>query len=118
MISNENGIGREFLENYFKTMVNQFFKILPLRENDDPSLQIYMQSFQSELLGCKELIHALNGDPQFVTLLAILQYLIDTPQCPFKVLRREVFRAISICNKMRAKYAAECDEVSSDEHMG
>lgn len=113
----ENGVGRAFLENYFKAMVNQFFKILPLRENEDPSLKVYMQSFQSELMGCRELVGALNADPQFVSLLAILQYLIDTPECPFKVLRREVFRAISICNKLRAKYAATDSEVSSDEHL-
>ena len=118
MMLEENGIGCEFLANYFKTMVNHFFKILPMRENEDPSLQIYLESFQSELLGCKELIASLNADPQFITLLAILQYLIDTPECPFRSLRREVFRAISICNKMRAKYVTECGEVRHDERLG
>lgn len=117
MIANSD-IDPEFLANYFKTMVNHFFKILPMRENEDPSLQIYLQSFQSELLGCKELIESLDADPQFITLLAILQYLIDTPEVPFRSLRREVFRAISICNKMRAKYVTDCDEVRHDERLG
>jgi len=42
-----------------------------------------------------------------VSLLNILQYLIDNPECSLTVVKREVFRAISICNKLKAKYAVE-----------
>ena len=104
--------------NYFKVMVNHFFKILPLKESGDASLTTYMQSFQGELLGCKELITLLKNDPQFLSLLAILQFLIDTPDCSVVVLRREVFRAISICNKLEARFASMQSEVSKDERLG
>ena len=39
-----------------------------------------------------------------MTLISILQYLIDTPDCPVQDVKREVFRAISICNKLKSRY--------------
>ena len=103
----ENGqvIDREILYNYFRNLVNLFFKILPIREANEESLTTYMQSLQAELLGCKNLVNAINNDASYLTLLAILQYLIDNPDCSVKEVKREVFRAISICNKLKAQYA-------------
>lgn len=95
------------LSGYLRSLVNRFFKILPIREDGESSLDTYMRSLQAELLGCKELILVLNEDPLFVSLLNILQYLIDNPECSVAVVKREVFRAISICNKLKAKYAVE-----------
>lgn len=93
------------LNAYMRSLVNRFFKILPIRESGEDSLGTYMQSLQLELLGCKELIIVLHEDSEFVSLLGILQYLIDNPECSLTVVKREVFRAISICNKLKAKYA-------------
>ena len=95
------------LSEYLRSLVNRFFKILPIRESGEDSLGTYMQSLQSELLGFKELIVAIHEDCDFVSLLNILQYLIDNPECSLVVVKREVFRAISICNKLKAKYAVE-----------
>ena len=95
------------LSGYLRSLVNRFFKILPIREDGENSLETYMRSLQAELLGCKELIVAIHDDPLFVSLLNILQYLIDNPECSLAVVKREVFRAISICNKLKAKYAVE-----------
>lgn len=93
------------LSNYLRTLVNLFFKILPIKEKGESSLDTYMRSLQAELLGCKELIEAIHDDPSFLSLIAILQYLIDNPSCSVAVVKREVFRAISICNKLKARYA-------------
>lgn len=93
------------LSGYMRSLVNRFFKILPIKESGEDSLETYMRSLQSELLGCKELIVAIHEDCEFVSLLNILQYLIDNPECSLVIVRREVFRAISICNKLKAKYA-------------
>ena len=93
------------LQNYFQNLVNSFFKILPIRENEEETLSLYIQSLQIELLGCKSIILALNHDPQYLTLISILQYFIDNPDCEVCQVKREVFRAISICNKLKAKYA-------------
>lgn len=95
-------VSSELLYNYFKNLVNQFFKILPIRESGESSLTTYMQSLRAELLGCQELIGELHKDPLYLSLLAILQYLIDNPECSVLEVKREVFKAISICNKLKA----------------
>lgn len=98
------------LKNYFRTLINLFFKILPIWESGESSLDTYMRSLQAELLGCKELIEAIHEDPSFLSLISILQYLIDNPSCGVGVVKREVFRAISICNKLKSRYTASMQE--------
>lgn len=94
----------ELIHNYFKSLVNSFFKILPIRESGETTLPVYIQSLQAELLGCKELICELNNNSNFLTLVAILQYLHDNPDCPVQDVKRDVFRAIAICNKLKTQY--------------
>ena len=98
-------VDTELLINYLKSLVNRFFKILPIRENDDASLAVYMRSLQLEMTGCGDFISALKSDASYLSLLSILQYLIDHPDCSVAEVRREVFGAISICNKLKATYA-------------
>lgn len=93
------------LENYFRSLINLFFKILPLKESKERSLETYMRSLQAELLGCKALVVAIHEDSLFLSLISILQYLIDHPESDVVFVRREVFRAISICNKLKERYA-------------
>ena len=100
-------ITSELLRNYFKSLVNQFFKILPMRENEEASLQTYMQSLQVELLGCQELIGEYRNNASYLTLLSILQYLIDNPGCSAREVKREVFKCISICNKLEGRCVEE-----------
>ena len=100
-------IDAEVLHNYFRILVNHFFKILPIREQNEESLTTYMQSLQAELLGCKGLVSAIQNDASYLTLLSILQYLIDNPECTVREVKREVFRAISICNKLKAQYVSK-----------
>ena len=106
MIQTKVGVPMDamILSNYFSALINNFFKILPIKESGEKSLDTYMRSLQAELLGCKELIEAIHNDSLFLTLLSILQYLIDTPECEVSVVKREVFHAISICNKLKCKY--------------
>lgn len=106
MIQTKVGVPMDaaILSNYLSAMINNFFKILPIKESGEQSLDTYMQSLQAELLGCKELVEAIHNDSLFLTLLSILQYLIDNPECEVAVVKREVFHAISICNKLKSKY--------------
>lgn len=92
------------IRNYFESLVNAFFKILPIRESGETTLPIYIRSLQTELIGCKEFICELNNNACFLTLLSILQYLYDHPECPVQDVKREIFRAIGICNKLKIKY--------------
>jgi hypothetical protein len=95
------------LGHYCQQMVNMLFKILPMRENDEPTLHTYMESLELELVGCSELIEAMHDDASFLSVLSILQYLIDHEEESQKVYKREIFKAISLCNKMRERWAGE-----------
>lgn len=102
-------IDKDVVFNYFSSLVNHFFKILPMFESKEESLSTYLESLQVELLGFKGLVVAINNDPYYVVLLSILQYFIDNPDASVKVVKREVFRAISICNRLKACYASEVE---------
>lgn len=93
------------LTNYLRSLINLFFKILPIWESGEGSIETYIKSLQVELLGCKELIEAIHEDPLFLSLISILQFFIDNPETEIHAVRREVFKAISICNKLKARYA-------------
>ena len=100
-----------FLESYMSSLIDMFFKIIPLREVEEPTLTDYMQSLQMELAGCSRLIFELGYDPKFLSLMSILQYLIDHPELDFSIVKREVFHAISICNNLKRRYGAYDEEV-------
>ena len=97
------------LNNYLCNLVNRIFKILPIRENEEPTLPTYIDGLLTELVGCKELLPALREDAIFLSILAVLQFLSSNPSSPIRVFRREVFGLISACNKLKSKY------VTSDE---
>lgn len=100
-------IDSALLCNYFDQLVNRFFKILPIRESEEQSLTVYIDRLQKELLGCKSLIPSICTDDMYLTLLSILQYLIDHPDCPVREVRREVFGAINVCNKLKSLYTED-----------
>ena len=101
-------IGVEFsdatVEQYVKSLVGQFYKILPIKESGSKSFSKYVKSFQRELIGCKSLVCAFNNDGQFLSLLSILQYLSDNDNCETAIVRVEVFKAIDICKKLQSRY--------------
>ena len=97
-------VGANVLANYFENLVNQFFKIIPMREAEEATLSVYIESLQIEVLGCCGLVYELQSDARFLTLVAILQYFTDNPDSDLKIYRREIFKAISICNKLKDKF--------------
>lgn len=103
-------IDDRMVANKFTCMVNQFFKILPIKESGDPSLKTYLMSLQREMLGFQSLITAVHDDDRYLTLLCILQYFIDhvdDPELTVAVVKSDVFRAINILNKLKTQYASE-----------
>lgn len=91
---------------YMGGLVNRFFKILPIKEEGEPTLMQYMQSLQREMLGCKNLIVLLKDDDRYLSLLSILQYLIDH-DTDVKTTKTEVFRAINILRQLQKKYGSK-----------
>lgn len=94
------------LANYFGTLVNQVYKILPMRESSQESLPKYVWRLEAELLGCNSLLPSIKEDSYFASLLSILHYLSEnSADCQIARVKQLVFEAISICEKLRDRYA-------------
>lgn len=109
MLDTSNGmqINSAAVVSYIDSLVNKFFKILPMREESEPSLQEYIKSFQRELIGCSNMTVSIHDDGLYISILSVLQYLSDnamSDECSIADVRREVFHAISLCNKLKSKY--------------
>lgn len=114
-------ISEEYIGNYVSSLVNCFYKILPMREDGEPSLQLYMEGLRREMIGFGGLIPDLCGEPMYITLLCILQSFIDHPDTAIADVRRDVFRAITICKNLSGKILQGeelSDEESKDEAPG
>lgn len=106
MTSKNIELPNKVVQKYLKALIGQFYKILPIKESGEPSLGKYMNSLQREMIGCQSLIIALNNDELYLSLLAVLQYLIEN-DCDTDIVKSEVFKAISICKKLQKKYGIE-----------
>lgn len=113
---NDMDINNKCVSNYFNELVNQFFKILPMRENNENTTDTFIDSLLVELIGFDGLVEDINYDAEYVTLISILKYLKDYSDCPISVTKREVFKAISICKKLASRYSDK--EGENDERMG
>ena len=105
-LSTKHGIDIDsrLLSNYLTNLVNLIYKILPLRESGEDSLVPYMESLEIEMLGCSELIEAIHQDRAYLTIISIVEYLSTHSDFPVKVFKREVFKAINLCNKLKERY--------------
>lgn len=99
-------LSKRSLERYFKFLINKVYKILPMKEEKCDTLKQYLESLQVELIGNSELLEFLVDEPQFISLLNIIQYLIS---CEYdnQVCKREVFKAIKLIENINSKYFEE-----------
>lgn len=91
-----------FVEEYFTKLKGKFYKILPMKENEEPSLKPYMLGLERELTGCHKFIKSSEQYGEYTSLLCVLRYLIES-DCNVEVTKKEVFKAIDICNKLGKK---------------
>lgn len=92
-------ISRNMVGAKFRGIINQFYKILPMKEENCPTLMSYMESFQRELLGMGKLLPEVDACSSYIDLVSILQYLISYP-CDEDTVRTEVFKAIAITKRI------------------
>lgn len=106
MTSHGKDISGEMFRNYLSFLINQFFKILPLKEAGEPTLSTHIRSLLLELVGCSELICRMEDDAMFMRLICTLQYMLDH-ECDTGTVKREVFKSISILKKLQSQYFGE-----------
>ena len=99
-------VSDRLVSNYFSTLVNQVYKILPMREAVQDSLPKYIWRLEAELIGNQMLLPGVREDSYFASLLGILHYLGECGlECHTAKVKQLVFEAIGICEKLKARYA-------------
>lgn len=95
----------ELLAHYFKKMVDRVFKILPLKQDGEDTLQSYLDSLLTELLGV-DILTSLSTEPYYASLLGTIAYLNkNINDCDCAKVKKEVFGAIKICNALADQFA-------------
>ena len=99
------------IQNYFRNLVNQIYKILPMRENGTPSVGKYIWRLEAELIGEQSLVSEFREDAYFGSLVGILQYLNEhMHECSIDQVKQLVFEGISICGKLQDRYGNAGDK--------
>jgi hypothetical protein len=90
-------------QNYFQYMIGKIYKILPMKEEGCKTLTSYLESLKIEMIGSYGLYRQLMEEPQFMTALNIVEYLIDNDY-DNAICKREVFKAIRCIENINKKY--------------
>ena len=105
-------LSNQSMKNYFNFLVGKVFKIMPLKESGCETLTKYLESLHRELIGNSNLLSFLKDEPQFISLLNIIQYFISNDfsnnECSI-----EVKRAIRILKDIDKKYFSGGDNTDA-----
>lgn len=89
------------LISYLHTLKNRLFRILPEYEENNHTLPVYIESLLFEINGLQKVVINESYNHVFVTILGVLKSLQDevTYEGRHKVIKREVFKCISLVDK-------------------
>lgn len=93
------------LKNYFDSLVNNIFKILPLYEEKNQGVSTYVDSLLFEINGLEDLID-IEVSSEYISLINTLKSIkkeIDSNSSEHKVIKREVFKSIGILKNITSK---------------
>lgn len=112
-------VSRTLLHNYFCNLVNQVYKILPMREQESKTLDRYIWRLSAEIIGGAAMVPALGEDSYYASLLNILQYLRDhCMEDSVEQTKQLVFEGIGLCEKLRNRYVNPKIEEIGPETVG
>lgn len=82
---------------YLDNLINRVFKILPLKEENSETVDVYIKNLLYELTGNKELIVYLNNDSRYEAVISNLHKLISLKEN----YRTVVFNTIALIEQIR-----------------
>lgn len=88
----------ELLSAYKEKLTGRVFKILPMKEENSSTWEVYIESLLHELIGNKELVKELKENAEFLSMLGVLEGLINEED--IKVIRREIFNCLNLIKKI------------------
>lgn len=113
MITKQDKLFKE----YINKLTDRTFKILPLFEENNVGLTLYIKSLIFELNGLPHVINDLNNlDSEYISLLATLESLYDEAvlnnddEKTHSLIRREVFKSMNIVKLIGEKATESGDE--------
>ena len=106
MTTQDPTVPDKLFENFLHRLVGRFFKIMPLKESNSPTLNLYLQSFKIDLMGCNSVMKATGYNDLFLQLIDVLQFFLehdfDNDTC-----HREVMKCIGIVKLLYEDYAGK-----------
>jgi hypothetical protein len=96
---------KERLPIYLNSVVNSVFKILPLYEESNVGLEIYVESLLFELYGLDKVVEV-EQSYEYISLLSTLESVkleVAKEESKKTVVKREVFKCINVIKNMVAK---------------
>lgn len=90
---------------YLNSVVNSVFKILPLYEEQNVGVEIYVESLLFELYGLEESIE-IEHSYEYISLLSTLESVkkeVAKDDSKKSIIKREVFKCINIIKNMVGK---------------
>lgn len=90
---------------YLDSLVNNVFKVLPLYEEENVGVSIYIDSLLFEVYGLDKVV-PIEGSYEYLTILSTIESIkseMEKEDSSKKVIRREVFKCINIIKNMSSK---------------
>lgn len=91
-------IPEDILESYLNRLVSKIFKILPLKEEKCETLDAYIESLLTELIGNVDVLKGTKYDGDILSLVGTLSSLVSEDE--LSVYRQRVFKCIDIVKKI------------------
>lgn len=88
------------IHEFLNGLTGSIYKILPLKEDENPFLSEYLDSLVIQLNGAKETYHELSSSVKYIYIINIVQYFCNNP-FTVKQCKREVFKCIKYIGKIR-----------------
>ena len=85
--------------NYLTKLIDRIYKIIPLKEENSPTIRVYMRSLISEMLSNSELINSLDYDSRLMIIISILNSVIDSDD--HNKYRKDIFKCINYIEQLK-----------------
>lgn len=102
MKTNYNPVSEKLYSNYLRALIGKFYKILPMYEEQSPTIDTYISSLIFELTGGVKIIEEVKYDGRYLSLISVLGNLSNCND--LKVCKREVFKCIRNIEEMINEY--------------
>lgn len=92
--------------NYINKLIDKFYKIIPLKESNCVTTNVYIDGLIIEISGFQEFIEHLNYDARILTILNILNYIQNNELSHYEY-RRQIFKCINFIKQIQINVLGE-----------